>query len=115
MEQLLEQIKNVNDTANGFIWGTFGIVFLLGTGIVCTIVTKCPQITRFGHIVKNTFGQLFKKDIHKKMDNDPGTLSQFQAVCIVHGFAHWMGGFVKIKSEKGEGTKPRMRRKRSTG
>lgn len=81
MEQLLEQIKNVNDTANGFIWGTFGIIFLLGTGIVCTIVTKCPQITRFGHIVKNTFGQLFKKDIHKKMDNDPGTLSQFQAVC----------------------------------
>ncbi len=27
---------------------------------------------------------------------------------IVHGFAHWMGGFVKIKSEKGEGTKVRV-------
>ena len=47
---LMDQIKNVNDAINGFVWGGFGIVLLLGTGLTCTIITKCLQIFRLPHV-----------------------------------------------------------------
>ena len=35
----METVIRVNDAVNGFVWGTFGISLLLGTGLICTVIT----------------------------------------------------------------------------
>lgn len=65
---------------NDFIWGWFGIVALLGTGILMTVLTKFFQISHFGHWFKETAGGLFKKNDADK-NGDQASISQFQALC----------------------------------
>lgn len=77
----MDQIGNINDVLNGFVWGGFGIVLLLGTGLVCTSLTGCFQLRRLPHIWKNTIGRLFHREIYEKPDEDRGTLSRFQTIC----------------------------------
>lgn len=76
---MLETIISVNDKVNSFAWGWFGLVLLLGTGLVCTVITKCFQVTHIGHWWRETIGSVFKKHTHDK--NDAGSVSQFQALC----------------------------------
>ena len=78
---VMDQIKNINDTINGFVWGGFGIVLLLGTGLTCTIITRFFQISRLPHIYRNTVGKFFDRQTHEKLDADHGTLTQFQTIC----------------------------------
>ncbi len=70
----------IAEDLNGFIWGWFGIVLLLGTGIIMTSLTKFFQITHFGHWMKKTIGSIFDRRIsgHTK---DSASISQFQALC----------------------------------
>ncbi len=76
MEKLLKIIEDVNDALNAFAWGPIMLVLLVGTGIFLTVRTRCIQVTKFGWIMKNTVGKLFKKS-----DKDHGNnLSPFQAV-----------------------------------
>ena len=76
---MLETITSVNDAVNSFAWGWFGLILLLGTGLVCTIITKAFQITHIPHWWKETIGSVFKKNTHNKADQ--GSVSQFQALC----------------------------------
>ena len=69
----------MNDAVNSFAWGWFAIIMLLGTGLICTVITKCFQISHLGHWWKETIGSMFHKDTHKKQDK--GSVSQFQALC----------------------------------
>ena len=77
---MLEQITNVNSAINGVVWGIPGLVLLIGTGILMTVVTKVFQISHVGHWWKKTIGSLFKKDVigHSK---EKGSISPFQALC----------------------------------
>jgi len=77
---MLEQITNVNNAVNGVVWGVPGLVLLIGTGLLMTLVTKVFQLTRLRHWWKNTIGSMFKKDVirHSK---DKASISPFQALC----------------------------------
>ena len=79
MNNFISTLTQVNDTVNSFAWGWFGLILLLGTGIICTTITKAFQITHFGHWWGKTIGNVFKKDSHNK--EDIGSVSQFQALC----------------------------------
>ncbi len=79
MEKFLENIASINDTINNFAWGWFAIIMLLGTGVICTVITKCFQISHLKHWWSNTIVSVFKKDTHH--NKDKGAVSQFQALC----------------------------------
>ena len=76
----MEIITQVNDSVNGFVWGMFGLVLLIGTGILMTVATGFFQVTRIGHWLKHTIGSLFTKKVmgHTK---EKGAISPFQALC----------------------------------
>ena len=74
----METVIRVNDAINGFAWGTFGIVLLLGTGLVCTVITGFFQITHIKHWFSKTFGVIREEG---RIINDAGALSQFRAFC----------------------------------
>ncbi|MCR4720362.1 MAG: alanine:cation symporter family protein [Lachnospiraceae bacterium] len=77
---MLEILGNINDSINSFVWVTIGLVLLIGTGILTTVITKVFQVTHFGHWIKNTIGSVFHKEVsgHTK---DKGSISQFQSLC----------------------------------
>ena len=76
MENLVATITQVNDTLNGIAWGPFMLILLVGTGVYLTVRTGCIQLTKFGYIMKHTFGTLFQKS-----DKDHGAnLTPFQAM-----------------------------------
>ncbi len=79
MEQFLNTLAQYNDVVNTFVWTTLGLVLLLFTGILTTVLTKFFQVTHIGHWWKNTIGSLFKKDVisHSK----DKSISPFQALC----------------------------------
>lgn len=73
---MLEMITKINSQVNGFVWGPVMLALLVGTGIYLTVRTGWIQVFKFGYIMKNTVGSLFRKS-----DKDHGTnLSPFQAV-----------------------------------
>ena len=76
----MEIITQVNDSVNGFVWGMFGLILLIGTGILMTVLTGFFQVSHIKHWFKNTLGSLFSKKVigHTK---DKGTISPFQALC----------------------------------
>ncbi len=76
----MEIITQVNNSINSFVWGMFGLVLLIGTGILMTSVTGVFQVSRIGHWFKHTLGSMFTKKVmgHTK---EKGTISPFQALC----------------------------------
>ena len=76
----MEIITQVNSSINGFVWGIFGLILLIGTGILMTVRTGVFQISRLRHWLKHTLGSLFDKQVigHTK---EKGAISPFQALC----------------------------------
>ena len=74
----METVVEINDAANGFVWGTFGLSLLIGTGLICTLITVFFQIRHGRHWWKNTFGLIKGK---ARIINDAGALSQFRTFC----------------------------------
>ena len=76
----METIISVNNAINGVVWGAFGLVLLIGTGILLTCMTGFFQVSRLGHWWKHTIGSLFSKRVigHSK---EKGSISPFQALC----------------------------------
>ncbi len=74
----METIVRINDAVNGFAWGTFAIILLLGTGLVCSVITGFFQITHIRHWIRSTFGIIKGKG---RVINDAGALSQFRTFC----------------------------------
>lgn len=73
---MLEFIAEINGKVNDFVWGPIMLALLVGTGVFLSCRTGFVQVRRFGYIMKNTIGSLFKK---KERDHG-GNLSPFQAV-----------------------------------
>ena len=80
MDKVLQAIESVNGEINGVVWGAFGLLLLVGTGIIVTILTKCFQITHISLWFKQTLGSLFSKDVIKH-SKEKGSISPFQALC----------------------------------
>lgn len=73
---LADRISSVNSVVNSFAWGPIMLALLVGSGVYLSIRTGFLQVGKFGYIMKNTLGGLFKKS-----DKDHGNnLSPFQAV-----------------------------------
>ena len=75
-----DTLAGINDVINEFVWVKIGIILLIGTGILMTILTGFFQVTHFGHWWKKTIGSLFDKKVisHTK---EKASISQFQALC----------------------------------
>ena len=80
MAEFFEQLAKVNDAVNTFVWVTLGLVLLLGTGILMTVLTKFFQITHIGHWIKQTIGSIFDKKVNSHT-KEKASISQFQALC----------------------------------
>ena len=59
MSNFLSQVESINNSVNGVVWGVFGLVLLIGTGILVTICTKFFQVSHIGLWWKSTIGKLF--------------------------------------------------------
>lgn len=81
MNSFVENLTNVNDAINSFVWVKIGLILLLGTGLITTVITKFFQVTHFKHWWVKTIGSVFSKDTHKKLGKQSGSVSQFQALC----------------------------------
>ena len=79
MDTFIEKLTEINDIVNSFVWVKIGLILLIGTGILLTIVTKFFQVTHIGHWWKKTGGGVFDKKSHNK--DEKGSVSQFQALC----------------------------------
>ena len=74
----MEAVVRVNDAVNSFAWGTFGLVLLLGTGLVCSVVIRFLQVSHLRHWWKETFGIMNGRG---RIINDAGALSQYRTFC----------------------------------
>lgn len=74
----LETLTNINKVVNDFVWVRLGLVLLIGTGVIMTVLTKFFQVRHIGHWFKNTAGSLRNKDVKGGSKNG---ISQFQALC----------------------------------
>ena len=75
----MSSIANVNDVINSFVWVKIGLVLLIGTGVLTTILTGFFQVSHIKHWWVKTIGGVFKPDAHVK--HEAGSVSQFQALC----------------------------------
>ena len=80
MDKILQTVESVNGEINSVVWGAFGLLLLVGTGIIVTILTKFFQVSHIGMWFKHTLGSLFNKDVIKH-SKEKGSISPFQALC----------------------------------
>ncbi|NLX61799.1 MAG: sodium:alanine symporter family protein [Tissierellia bacterium] len=66
----------------GWLWGLPLIFAIMFVGVFFTIGTNFFQFVKFGHIIKNTFGTMFKKT---KGEGKEGILSPLEAVSTAIG------------------------------
>lgn len=74
-------------TFDGFLWGWFLIIILLGTGIILTIRYRAVQFRHFGEIFAN---------IKKSMNKEGGNVSGFGALCSALGSQVGTGNLVGV-------------------
>ena len=80
MDKFLQAVESVNGEINSVVWGAFGLLLLVGTGIIVTVLTKFFQVSHVGLWFKHTLGSIFKKDVIKHT-KEKGVISPFQALC----------------------------------
>ena len=68
--------SEIVNKVNGFAWGPWMLILLVGTGIYLSIRVGFIQFSKFGYAMKNTLGKAFKKQ-----DVGQGEVSPFQAMC----------------------------------
>ena len=61
MEQFLAKVAEVNGVINTFVWVTIGLALLLGTGVICTIVTNGFQ--SLGHDNRGQAGAVIERTL----------------------------------------------------
>ena len=79
MDAILQQIESINNSVNGVVWGIFGLVLLIGTGVIVTLCTGVFQVSHIKLWWRNTIGSLFTKNVMKHR-KEKGVISPFQAL-----------------------------------
>ena len=79
MSEFMNQLASRNDVVNTFIWVKIGLILLIGTGILMTLLTKVFQVSHFAHWWKSTIGKIFHKDVIGHTQEN--AISPFQALC----------------------------------
>lgn len=72
---IISSFIDLTNTIGSFLWGPWTQLFLIGIGIYLTLGTGFYQVRKFGYIMKNTVGKIFKK----REDSKVG-LTEIQAV-----------------------------------
>jgi len=62
-------------TVSDFMWGPWTMVFIAFVSVFLTVRARFFQVTRFGYILRNTFGAMFSR----RGDTDPERMTPFQA------------------------------------
>ena len=80
MSGFIESLTQINKVINDFVWVKVGLILLIATGVLMTVLTKFFQVSHLKHWWKQTIGSLFKKEVigHTK---EKGSISPFQALC----------------------------------
>lgn len=73
---MLEMIIAANAWLNGIVWGPPFMILLVGTGAFLTYKLGFFQFRYLSHSWKNSFGEMFRRDIK----TEEGAISPFQAV-----------------------------------
>ncbi len=89
----MEQFNQIIGTLAGIVWGPWLTFLLVGTGVYYTIGTRFLQIRKFGYIMKQTFGTMFKAP-----ENGEGTLKPFQAATTALSATVGVGNIVGVAS-----------------
>ena len=71
-------MENILNAISSALWGAPVLILLAAVGILFGVRTRFFQFRKFGHIMKNTAGQMFKKG--GGAIGDEGTLTPLQAV-----------------------------------
>ncbi len=79
MDGFLQMLTELNNAVNDFVWVKIGLILLIGTGILTTVITRFFQVVHIGTWMKTTIGGLFRRKAHRK--EGAGSVSQFQALC----------------------------------
>lgn len=97
LNSVIEKVTEINNAVNDFVWVKVGLILLLGTGIIMTVLTKVFQVTHFNHWMKNTIGSIFKKTVsgHSK---EKESISQFQALCTALAATVGVGNIAGVAS-----------------
>ncbi len=98
MDAFLESVAKINDAINGFVWVKIGLVLLIGTGILMTVLTKFFQVSHLGHWFKNTIGAVFKKGSDVNDKSDEKNISQFQSLCTALAATVGVGNIAGVAS-----------------
>ncbi len=81
MDAFIKQVTEVNDAINNFVWVKIGLVLLIGTGILLTVLTKFFQVVHIKEWWTKTIGSTFKRGSKTRHNKESGSVSQFQALC----------------------------------
>lgn len=95
MENLIQLIERANAAVNNVVWGIPMLVLLLATGVYLTVGTRFFQVRRFGYVIKNTLGSLFRNKSTRKSD-EHGAISQFQALATALAATVGTGNIVGV-------------------
>ncbi len=57
----MEALHNFFDTVGGWVWGPVMLVFLVGTGVLLTVLLKGLQFSMLGYALKQAFMPHHKK------------------------------------------------------
>jgi len=89
---------------DGVLWGLPLIVLMFGTGIYFTVRSGFFQFRHFGHIWKNTAGQLRSKTAHDSDEaHSEGKLSAFEAICTAVGGTVGFGNIAGVATAVASG------------
>ncbi|MDO5344366.1 MAG: alanine/glycine:cation symporter family protein [Lachnospiraceae bacterium] len=92
---MIDVITNVNSAINGVVWGWPALILLGFVGVLMTVLTKCFQLTHFGHWIKNTIGAIFG-DKHVTKHTGDKSISQFQSLCTALAATVGTGNIVGV-------------------
>lgn len=81
MDAFLKQVTEVNKAVYDFVWLKIGLVLLIGTGILLTVLTKFFQVVHIKEWWTMTIGTIFKRGSKTRRNKEEGSVSQFQALC----------------------------------
>lgn len=97
-KSFFDNVSEVNDIINDFVWMKIGLYLLLGTGIIMTLVNKFFQITHIKHWMKMTIGKMFHKSAKGHSHHDKASITQFQALCTALAATVGVGNIAGVAS-----------------